>query len=75
MSIKDVCHVFTRSLSEIDEETLLNAEEALASWIGLIDILDGLTIENERIKTIVEDTKSELFKDINISIVDRKSVV
>lgn len=69
VSIKDVCHVFIKSLSDIDEETLLNAEEALASWIGLIDILDGLTIENNRIKAIVEDTKSELFKDINISIV------
>ncbi|MGR9506343.1 hypothetical protein [Rhizobium leguminosarum] len=69
MSIKDVCDAVTARLSNIEEDTLQNAEDALASWIGLIDQIDQLPINNERLKKIVDDTTAELFKDINISLI------
>lgn len=69
MSIRDVCAAVAERLVNIEETTLQSAENALASWIGLIDLIDRLPIKNDRIKKIVSDTTSELFKDINISLI------
>ena len=69
VSIKDVCAAVAGRLTRIDEDALQNAEDALASWISLIDQIDKLPINNERLKHIISDTTAELFKDINISLV------
>ena len=69
MSIKDVCNAITERLSNIEEGTLENAESALASWIGLIDKIDHLPKQNDRLQKVISDTTVELFKDINISLI------
>ena len=69
MSIRDVCGAIAARLSDIDEDTLQNAEDALSSWIGLIDQVDHLPINNDRLKKVISDTTVELFKDINISLI------